>query len=144
MKPKILVPYDFSPAAEQALCWAYELKQSLGGGSICLLYVLSPMSSIAAVATIPLAVPSEEDLGAAESALRDVVERVAPGSSVEAVLGSDVGSQVIAHADANAIGLIVMGTHGRSGVRRMVLGSVADYVVRHARCPVVTVRGPTG
>ena len=51
--------------------------------------------------------------------------------------------QVLSAADAHNAELIVMGTHGRGGVKRLVLGSVADYVVRHASCPVVTVRGST-
>lgn len=140
MKPRILVPYDFSPAAEQALRWASDLKQSVGGGSIRMLYVLSSLPAVGAVAAIPLSIPCEEDLESAEGVLRKVAARLAPDATVAAVLGSDVASQVIDDANANAVDLIVMGTHGRGGVKRMILGSVADYAVRNARCPVVTVR----
>jgi nucleotide-binding universal stress UspA family protein len=141
MKPQILVPYDFSPTAEQALRWACDLQQSVRGGSIHMLYVLSSLPAVGVVAAIPFSIPCEEDLEGAEAAMRDVSARLAPGSTVAAVLGTDVASQVIGYAHANAIDLIVMGTHGRSGVKRLLLGSVAEYAVRHARCPVVTVRG---
>jgi nucleotide-binding universal stress UspA family protein len=143
MKPQILVPYDFSPAAEQALRWAQDLKQSVGGGSIRMLFVLSSLPAVGAVAAIPFSVPCEEDLESAEAALRDVAARIAPDATVAAVLGNDVASHVVDDANANGIDLIVMGTHGRGGVKRMLLGSVADYAVRNARCPVVTVRSGT-
>ena len=75
--------------------------------------------------------------------MRDVAARIAPGATLAAVLGNDVASHVVGDANANGIDLIVMGTHGRGGVKRMILGSVADYAVRNARCPVVTVRSGT-
>ena len=50
--------------------------------------------------------------------------------------------EIVQYADEHAIDLIVMGTHGREGVMRVVLGSVAETVVRRARCPVLTVHHP--
>ena len=50
--------------------------------------------------------------------------------------------EIVQYADEHAIDLIVMGTHGREGVMRVVLGSVAESVVRRAPCPVLTVRRP--
>jgi nucleotide-binding universal stress UspA family protein len=141
MQPRILVPYDFSPTAEQALRWADELKRSVGGGSIHLLYVLSPLPIAGVVAAIPLSVPCEEDLEKIEAGLHDTALRVAPGATHQAVLGTDVATQIIDTAQQRNADLIVMGTHGRGGVKRLVLGSIADYIVRHASCPVVTVRG---
>lgn len=142
MQPRILVPYDLSPTAEHALRWAADLKRSVGGGSIRLLYVLSALPAAGLAAVMPISVSCEEDLEEIEAALRDISARFAPDATIEAVLGSNVASQVISAANAHDADLIVMGTHGRGGVKRLVLGSVADYVVRHANCPVVTVRGP--
>jgi nucleotide-binding universal stress UspA family protein len=141
MQPRILVPYDFSPTAEQALRWADELKRSVGGGSIHLLYVLSPLPIAGTVPAIPLSVPCEEDLEKIEEGLRDTALHVAPEATIRAVMGTDAATQIIGTAQEQNADLIVMGTHGRGGVKRLVLGSVADYVVRHASCPVVTVRG---
>ncbi len=53
----------------------------------------------------------------------------------------DAGEAIVAAADAEAVDLIVVGSHGRSGVSRFFIGSVSDFVVRHAHCPVMVVRG---
>jgi nucleotide-binding universal stress UspA family protein len=58
--------------------------------------------------------------------------------SIEATAG-DPAREILRYADVHAIDLIVVGTHGRTGVSRVLLGSVADRVARHARCPVVVV-----
>lgn len=139
---KILVPYDFSISAERALGWAHELVQELGGGSIRLLYVLSSLPAVGAIVALPISVPCEEDLETAEEQLRNDAARLAPEATFEAVLDFDIGSRVIDYANTYGADLIAMGTHGRSGIRRLVLGSVADYIVRHARCPVVVLREP--
>jgi nucleotide-binding universal stress UspA family protein len=53
----------------------------------------------------------------------------------------DAGDGIVAAADSEGADLIVIGSHGRSGVSRFFIGSVSDYVVRHAHCPVMVVRG---
>ena len=64
------------------------------------------------------------------------------GEAVTTVVArpSTVGDIIVDEAQAAGSELIVMGTHGRTGVKRLVFGSVAEHVVRHAPCPVVTVR----
>jgi nucleotide-binding universal stress UspA family protein len=52
------------------------------------------------------------------------------------------GEAIVAAAEAERADLIVLGTHGRTGLNRSLLGSVSDHVVRNAPCPVVVVRGP--
>ena len=59
-----------------------------------------------------------------------------------AIVSGLTAKQIVEFADENAIDLIVMGTHGRRGVAHLLLGSVAEHVVRTAACPVLTVRGP--
>ena len=54
----------------------------------------------------------------------------------------DPGSSIAAAAEAEQADLVVVGTRGRSGAERMLLGSVSDHVVRHAECPVLVVRPP--
>jgi nucleotide-binding universal stress UspA family protein len=53
----------------------------------------------------------------------------------------DAGDAIVAAAHSEGADLIVIGSHGRSGVSRFFIGSVSDYVVRHAHCPVMVVRG---
>jgi nucleotide-binding universal stress UspA family protein len=57
------------------------------------------------------------------------------------VWDGDAGEAIVAAADSENADLIVVGSHGRSGVSRFLIGSVSDYVVRHAHCPVMVVRG---
>jgi nucleotide-binding universal stress UspA family protein len=61
-------------------------------------------------------------------------------ATAEAAFGAPART-IVEYADGNGIDLIVMGTHGRGGVAHLLLGSVAERVVRTARCPVLTVRG---
>jgi nucleotide-binding universal stress UspA family protein len=80
----------------------------------------------------------------AESALEDLVGKArAAGLSARAVVRTGVPHQeIVALAEDERADLIVIGTHGRRGINRALLGSVADRVVRLAPCPVLTVREP--
>jgi nucleotide-binding universal stress UspA family protein len=57
-------------------------------------------------------------------------------------IAEDIASCIARYVDAHGVDLVVMGTHGRRGMRRMVLGSVAERFVRHSPCPVLLVREP--
>lgn len=139
MHPVILVPYDFSPAAERALRWAADLNQSVGGGSIKIVHVLT-LPIYNAPGELPLPPPSEADVAAVQAELHAAAQRLAPGAAVEVVVAPSTPSAVLKAAESWPTDLIVMGTHGRGGLKRLVLGSVADHIVRHAQCPVVTLR----
>jgi nucleotide-binding universal stress UspA family protein len=142
MQPRILVPCDFGPATECAVRWAAGLQRSIGGGSITLVHVLSAVPIPGGLEEAPLLPPTEANVKQAEAALREVAARLTPGAAVAVLLGNHVPSGILATANAWPADLIVMGTHGRSGMKRLVMGSVADYLIRHARCPVVTMRAP--
>jgi nucleotide-binding universal stress UspA family protein len=84
-------------------------------------------------------VPPVTDPGRS-GALADVVDDLGPGLDVvTAVLNGLPAREIVAYAQRHGAGLIVLGTHGRTGVSRVLLGSVAEAVVRRARCPVLTV-----
>jgi nucleotide-binding universal stress UspA family protein len=139
MNHRIVVPHDFSPLADNALDWAARLVRQ-HGGSVVLLHVIPLLVPAAAPApAFPTPTPAEMD------ALRRQLLAAAGSREVAAeaivLLAPDVGAEILSLAKAVQADLIAMGTHGRGGVKRAMLGSVADYVVRHAECPVVTLRG---
>jgi nucleotide-binding universal stress UspA family protein len=78
-------------------------------------------------------------------ALRRRLEAVVPGEGLACeyrLVAGRPAAEILRVAEEENVDRIVMGTHGRTGVRRMLLGSVAEQVLRKAKCTVVTVRGP--
>jgi len=139
----VLCPIDFSRSSRDAMNLAAELARP-GGAGITLLHVLELPVPFAGELRAP---DLQRDLDARSAALLDqwatelraqatvpVAQRVRighPGAQTLAVLDDD-----------RAFDLVVMGSHGRTGIARMVLGSVAEKLVRHARCPVLVARRP--
>ncbi|TMB32030.1 MAG: universal stress protein [Deltaproteobacteria bacterium] len=138
MQPQILVPYDFGPASAKALCWANDLQRSLGGLPVHVIHVLNPTPVIATDRVVPAL--SEDEIAPVRAALREVVEELGIVATTEVLLAASPATGILDAAVRLKADLIVMGTHGRGGLRRVALGSVAEFVVRQARCPVVTLR----
>ena len=67
--------------------------------------------------------------------------RAAGANATFLIWEGEAGDGIVAAADSEGADLIVVGSHGRSGVSRFFIGSVSDFVVRHAHCPVMVVRG---
>jgi len=142
---RILAPTDLSPLGEAGVQAAAELAQRLGARLI-LLYVVSPKELEEPAA--PHALPKTVDQ-IYETVQEKVLEQyrgvvpsiVRQGVSVETqvVVGSPV-MEILTTARVKEADLIAMGTHGRSGIARLVMGSVAEEVLRKAPCPVLTVR----
>ncbi|MCX8072498.1 MAG: universal stress protein [Candidatus Binatia bacterium] len=142
---KILVPVDFSKdslrAAEYARNFAAPFKAQL-----VLLHVIEPIyyaSPADMYAASPnLALLIEEQRKAAEAQLQDLATKFAnQGAKVQTLIKSGSPAQVIADtAKRIKADLIIMATHGRTGLAHALLGSVAERVVRLAPCPVLTVR----
>ena len=140
----ILVPWDFSEYAEHAFAWALGLAEGWGA-KIILLH---------AVPSLPHVLPPEGGFLAdfsrmeaqlvadAEKRLNDFVAKKGTSAvtvETRAIMGDPFWQicQAAEHAD-----LIVMGSHGRTGLSHVLLGSVAERVVRHAPCPVLVARQP--
>ncbi len=141
--PHVLVPLDGSAFAEQALPTAANMAMALGG-KLILLHSVSPFESAAIPAFTTLEPPQEQadHLAIAKHYLQDLVVRgVTSGCQVEFDVRLDVPTLAIAEAarDHNAA-LVVMATHGRGALGRMVLGSVADATLKHTRVPLLLVR----
>ncbi len=146
MKPieHILVPFDFGEPSDCALEYAVNLAKSLHA-RVFLLHVFEvpvvgfPYNTmpIGADAASRIVVAAEQALDRAVSRFRghhvEVVPMLEPGDARDVILG--VASDI--EAD-----LIVMGTHGRKGIARALIGSITESVVRRSTVPVVTIHGP--
>ena len=135
----ILVPTDFSEYANYALNYAIELAKTLQA-RLTVLYVLH-VSSLALGEASPAVLDAtlEAMETNAQQRTQIALDRVQQaGLQGESVIVEGIPFQtIIETADSRGIDLIVMGTHGRTGFKRMLLGSVAENVVRLAPCPVM-------
>jgi len=141
---RILVPVDGSPTAAQGLREAIKLARD-SRAKLRLLYVVEEFAAFAAPEIGANVGPLLEALNAAgRKALARVARRArAAGLRPESALAEDFGGRVadaiVKHARRWRADLIVMGTHGRRGVRRALVGSDADLVVRYSPVPVLVV-----
>lgn len=142
----ILVPLDGSPFAEAALPHAIAIARTFGG-TITLLRAVEPPTASHSYPGLDLfQISLEEEHQKAESYLTAVADRLrSDGLSVQTVVREGWPAEIIAYRNA-ALGpkLIVMATHGRTGVARLLLGSVALQVVRHSLLPILLVRPTQG
>jgi len=139
----ILIPHDFSETAERAFAFGLDLAEKLGARvTVAHAYELPTYGFPDGPAmTAQMAGQIER---AAQTALEAAASRARkPGRDVSVVLRQGTAwSEIVAVAKDTKTDLVVMGTHGRRGFARMLLGSVAEKVVRTAPCPVLTVHGP--
>lgn len=144
---RILVPTDFSPPSAAALAAAKALAAQFGA-AIHVIHVLNDPYATAAFASdvygyLPAGLKESWHREAQThlDALLAPAEREQFRVKTDVVFGSPA-TGIVDYARDHAINLIVMGTHGRGGVAHLLIGSVAERVVRTAECPVLTVRGP--
>jgi nucleotide-binding universal stress UspA family protein len=143
---RILVPTDFGKSAENALTYAVAFAEKFGA-EVHLLHVVQDLALFIPEAVMiapPLAPPVEQFVSAARTALERVVgETARPGIALHpAVAEGTPAEEIVEFARRLDIDLIVMGTHGHTGLAHVLMGSVAEKVVRRAPCPVLTVRHP--
>lgn len=137
---RILCPVDFSSHSKVAIRYASCLAKSLDA-KIYFVHVAEIVPAFDKGYSGGL--PSVADLDSDEQELLQVKPSV-PGLEYEhfSMVGHPAET-ILEFAKTHDINMIVMGTHGRTGVLRLVMGSVAEMVVRHADCPVLTVKQPT-
>jgi nucleotide-binding universal stress UspA family protein len=136
----ILHPTDFSEPSDNAFHLACALARDYNA-KLILLHVAVLTSGVYGEALIPPPSPiaEEEELARRLQQLRPPN----PSISVEHLLEEGApAAEILRVAEDHHVDLIVMGTHGRTGLRRLLMGSVAEQVVRKARCPVLTVKLP--
>jgi nucleotide-binding universal stress UspA family protein len=137
----ILHPTDFSAASRPAFGLACALARDYGAHLILLHVAPAPVVMGGEMGVVPVAPVDDREalweqltaLTPTDAAVR-VEHRLRVGGAAE---------QIVAVATDEACDLIVIGTHGRTGLRRLLMGSVAEAVLRQASCPVLTVKTPT-
>jgi nucleotide-binding universal stress UspA family protein len=138
---RFLVPVDFSAYANQAVEYAIGLASKLGA-RVTLLHVIQPLplGGVDMGVTLPYAYIQEMEAEIARSMQAYLEQVTASGLEGEIVVVHGVPFQeIIETAKMQQVDLIVMGTHGRTGLQHVLLGSVAEKVVRLAPCPVLVV-----
>jgi universal stress protein A len=147
---RILVSTDFSDCAAAAFSYACDLAKKLGA-RVTILHVWDVPFLWPSVGDTLVTVPAEEPMTvaqlvkkrAAEELARFIAEHSRSGVDITARLEmGDPARTLCDIAAKDGFDMIVMGTHGRTGISRMLAGSVAESVVRHAPVPVLTVRTP--
>jgi nucleotide-binding universal stress UspA family protein len=139
----ILAPTDFSEYSKQAVASALELAKKFGAKLSILHVVELPPYPVEGYVPPSLSATFLEDLE--RQASQDLAQVVpeAESASIEVARLVTVGSpyrKIIDMAEAEQVDLIVMATAGRTGFSRLVMGSIAERVVRTASCPVLTIR----
>jgi len=135
---QILVPIDFGEASTVALTYGRALARAFGA-SLHLLHVMeNPFLRPTAADPAMLKAAAARHLG---ERLTDE-DRAALHATAALETSDDPAGEIVKYAKAYGIDLVVMGTHGRGAVAQLLVGSVAEKVVRTAPCPVLTVRHP--
>jgi len=142
---KILVPVDFAPHSGEAVRQAVDIAQHYSA-SITLVYVYEP-ADYALPEGYVLYTPDQISLMTTEfearlRATRRDVEALGVSRVDTKLLNGAASTEIVGFAEDQGIDLIVMGTHGRRGITHMLMGSVAERVLRTAPCPVLTVKAP--
>ncbi|MHB1872191.1 MAG: universal stress protein [Steroidobacteraceae bacterium] len=145
MYKRILVPVDGSPTAAQGLSEAIKLARDQSA-AILVMHVVDEWRVAAGdIAAVNLDAGAKALREAGAELLKEAEAQArAAGVSVETVLleelGTPVGECIVQRARQWSADLIVCGTHGRRGISRLLLGSSAEYLVRHTPVPILLVR----
>ena len=147
----IVCATDLSEPSRRALDSALTIARGLGATGLRLLYVDETLAYIAASSSARYAQELERIQSDAKAEVERLAERASAQSGLVVVPIFRAGSawpEVVDYAKEESADLVVVGSHGRTGLRRVFLGSVAENVVRHAPCSVITVKvdasTPTG
>jgi nucleotide-binding universal stress UspA family protein len=141
MKAKrILFPTDFSAYGQEALRWATVLARDTGATLIIAHVEEPPMAYGGGELYFPSEDGNREEL---KQALVKIVPTDPKVPFEHKLLVGDPANAIVEAAEQEHADIIVIGTHGRTGLTRLLMGSVAEAVVRKAKCPVLTVKHPS-
>ena len=140
----IVLPVDFSELSAAALPWARRMAAVLDAEIHCIYVVEHPQFYGSLDMTTPIAIPTAEEIAeSVEGQLKAFVDEnlgdVEP-KAVGKVLVGRPSDTIIDYAQECDADMIVMTTHGYGGVKHVLLGSTTEAVLRHAQCPVLSIR----
>lgn len=141
MPDNVLVAFDGSPLSERALTYAIE---NFSDATITAMYAINPIDSVMDVEAggLPVAEDWYDDARERATGILGTATDLAAEHDIDLETVTEVGRParaILEYAGDNGIDQIVMGSHGRSGIDRALLGSVAETVTRRARVPVTVV-----
>lgn len=144
MYQRILVPLDGSTHSELALDAAREIARRCGAKLLLMRVAGHPVTHFYVEATDVVAVPSDDSFEHCAAYLAEVSRGLdAQGIDSDYYIGEGMAAdEILRQAASHEVNLIVIATHGRSGLGRWMLGSVADRVAQSAHVPVLLVRRP--
>lgn len=141
-KAQVVFPTDFSETSVAALPWAKKMTEQFDAKLHCVTVVEPPV--VYTAMEVPLDMPTLEEVAAHAGGQLEEFAREHFGASatsiVQKVLTGRPVDEIARYADEIGAVMIVMATHGHSGLRHLLIGSTTEGVVRHANCPVLTVR----
>ena len=138
---KILCPIDHSDGSKEALKYAVSFAMK-NEAKLYLLHVIDIRSFDESIDTMATQIPNDETIKQLKTKLLECIpEEIRSDMQIEALVVQGVPfAEIISIAKGNNVDMIVMGTHGRTGLAHIMIGSVSEKVVRKAHCPVLTVR----
>jgi nucleotide-binding universal stress UspA family protein len=148
MYKKILAPLDGSQLSECSLNHVKAIAQGCQVPEVIILRVVEPIHSTDIAAYAEAGINIDVLMDDIESTAQKYTSKIAEDlktSGIAAtgmVLVGPAADMIMKYADENGVDLIIMSTHGRSGISRWLLGSVAERVVRHSHIPVLVVSAP--
>lgn len=137
---RVLVPVDFSDCSKKALAYAVPFAKQFGA-EIVIIYVVQPYPPVPEMTAVDFDAILTQARKGGEGELAKLRESITDDVTIKTVLR--VGRpdlEIVRAADELNADLILLSTHGRTGLGRVFLGSVAEHVTRYAHCPVLTVR----
>jgi universal stress protein A len=141
----IIFTTDFSDTSIAALPWALDMAKMLDADITCL-YVVETPQIYSSLDMGAVAIPTTADLvESANIRMKSFIAEQFANASITTegkVVVGHAATEIVSSAKESEAKLIVITTHGYSGVKHVLLGSTTEDVVRHATCPVLSVRGP--
>lgn len=136
---KILFPTDFSHSGDAALMFATSLAKESGGRLLIVHVQEAPMAYGGGEMYYGMPEPTTDEV---MTMLRDVKPDDPSVPCEHRLVTGDPADEVVKIAEEDGVDLIVLGSHGRTGLTRLLMGSVAEAVVRKAHCPVLVYKQP--
>lgn len=145
MIKKILIPTDFSSSSMHALKYAIELNKSFGA-RLYILHILQDITDFSEFNLSPTILPQlyAEFEQNATNKLEEIVSTLVPKDTTcdTYIIHGVPFYEIIQFAKDEGTDLIVIGSHGRTGIRHVLFGSTAEKVIKKSACPVLTIKSP--